>query len=242
VKDEGMQFGDLAWAAFLYFYRSSGDKKYGKVMRDIPFLASLRNNPSSISKKEFEEKIILNLIKIENYDLLLRQGFAEQILAMIIDLQPELSALRDISILNCDLSDKLIIAKINNSYRSLCSISGLWSTGASKILHVLNDRLFTILDPCITTYFGLIPSEREMVPFLKVVQANAIEIMKDYHAYAGSPEVFLAERLGYAQQGYHKSLVKFIDEFYILHIVDGLPIPPNWVPSCEIKEPFCPGR
>jgi hypothetical protein len=65
-----MKFNVLAWAALFIFYRSAADKKYVKVRADIPFLAALKNTPSSISEKEFEEKIILNHIKIENYDLL----------------------------------------------------------------------------------------------------------------------------------------------------------------------------
>jgi len=233
-----MKFNVMAWAALCFFYRSAADKKYVKVMADAPFLTALRGIPSSVSKEEFEEKIILDYIEIENYDLLLKHSFADQILTMIVELQPELSAFQDASILNCDLSDKSTATRINNVYRSLCSVPGLWSTGASKILHILNDKLFTVIDPSIAAHFGLLARDRELVSFLRVVQTDVKEVVEDFHrhGFVGSPEDFLAERLGYAQQGCQKSLVKFIDEYYWLHLGDGLPVPPLWAPLLETVE------
>jgi hypothetical protein len=230
-----MKFNVIAWAALCYFYRSVADAKYVRVMTDAPFLTTLRDTPSFVSIKEFEEKIILNYIKMKNYDLLPKNRLADEILAMIVELQPELLVLRNTSIMNCDLSDEATTTRINNVYRSLCSVPGLWSTGASKILHILNDKLFTVLDPCIAAHFGLLSRNGELVPFLRLVQADVMEIVEDYHqhGFVGLPEDFLAQRLGYAQQGCHKSLIKFIDEYYWLHLVDGLPVPPWWTPNME---------
>jgi hypothetical protein len=126
-----MKFNDLEWSAFCFFYRSVEDKNYVRVMADVPFLRELRNSPAGINPREFEEKVILNLIKIENYDLLLKRNLAAQLLAAIVELQPELSLLRDASILNCDLFEDAIVNSINNAYRTLCAIPGLWSTGAT---------------------------------------------------------------------------------------------------------------
>lgn len=230
-----MKFNVLAWSALCFFYRSVADRNYVRVMADTQFLSALRDTPSNVSLKDFEDKVILNNIRIENYDLLLKHNLAAQVLTAIIDLQPELSAMRGASILDCDLSDGTIASRINNVYRSLCSIPGLWSTGASKILHTLNDKLFAVLDPRSAVHFRLQPREGELVPFLRVVQGEALEVVENFHqhGFPGSPEDFLSERLGYAQQGCHKSLLKFIDEYYWLRFGDGLPVPPPWLPEVE---------
>ena len=88
-----MKFNELSWAAFCFYYRSVGDKKYGKIMGDTPFISKLREAPSEISASEFEQKVILDYVSIESYDLLIKHKLAESIVAKIIELQPEISSL-----------------------------------------------------------------------------------------------------------------------------------------------------
>jgi hypothetical protein len=103
------------------------------------------------------------------------------------------------------------------------------------VLHVLNDRLFAVLDQYLAAHLKLIPREGELVPLIRVVQGEAMEVVKDFkrHKFAGSPETFLSDELGYTKHGCRKSLVKFIDEYYWLTLVDELPIPPRWQPQIE---------
>jgi len=64
-----MKFNALSWAAVCFYYRSAGDRKYGKIMKDTPFISKLRESPSDISKLEFEEKVILDYIDIQLADI-----------------------------------------------------------------------------------------------------------------------------------------------------------------------------
>jgi len=227
-----MRFSDLSWAAFCFYYRSVGDQKYGRIMRDTSFMSKLREVPSDISVSEFEQKVILDYVSIESYDLLIKHKLAESIVAKIVDLQPEISSLQNSTILNCSLSDEDIAERIKAIYLGFHQIHGLWVTGISKVLHLLNNELFPILNPDIADHFRLREDKPIPVDWLTLIQQNAQEVTKDFHehGFSGSPETFLSEKLGYTSTGYQKSLIKFIDEYYWLRVGDRLPIPPGWVP------------
>ena len=228
-----MNFNQLAWGAICFYYRSLGDNKYSKVMRDTEFITRLRREPFNINAIEFEEKVLLDHINIENYDLLIGHGLARNVLDRIIELQPEIYSLEDAALLECDLSDHNVTNKINRIYSSVYSINGLWLTGVSKIVHLLNDKLFPILNLNISKYFRLLEGDTNLIQWVRISQQNAVEVVADFQKQRllGAPEKFLSEKLGYIRNGYEKSLVKFLDEFFWLRFGDSLPIPPHWVPT-----------
>ncbi len=227
-----MNFNQLAWGAVCFYYRSAGDSRYCRIMRDTEFISQLRESPMDISITEFEEKVILNHINIENYDLLIGHNLARNVLAEIIKLQPEIATLKDATLLDCDLSDSDIVENISKVYRGLYSINGLWLTGVSKIAHLLNDRLFALLNLGISNHFQLLEGNTSLIQWLQITQQNMREVTTDYReqGLSGSPQQFLSDKLGYSQYGCQKSLVKFIDEYFWLRFGDNLPIPPRWVP------------
>jgi len=117
-------------------------------MSDNNFIKRLKEEPCAINRKEFEEKALLGYIKIENYDLLIKQKLSMTILQAIVEMQPLLSRVQDLTILTADLSDtgnQSIVGTIERMYQSLCSVNGLSSAGASKILHLLNNKLFPVI-------------------------------------------------------------------------------------------------
>ena len=201
-------------------------------MRDTDFLSKIREMPSEIDPAMFEEKIILEYLSIENYDLLIGHDLAQNILAKIVELQPELSYLRNLTLLDCDLYFSETAEKINKIYAGLLSIRGLWLTGVSKIAHLLNDRLLAILNLNISTYFGLLEKDNSVISWLRITQQHAREVSSDFaqQGFTGSPDAYLSEKMGYSRYGYQKSLVKFIDEYFWLRFGDHLPVPPRWVP------------
>jgi hypothetical protein len=234
-----MNFNQLAWGAVCFYYRSLGDGKYSKIMRDINFLTRLRGEPFNIGAAEFEEKVLLDHVNIENYDLLIGHGLARHVLDKIVELQSETFFLQDISLVDCDLSDRDTTSRINRIYSSVYAINGLWLTGVSKIVHLLNDKLFPMLNLNISKHFGLLEGDTNLIQWMRIVQENAIEVITDFQKQKlpGSPEKFLSEKLGYTRHGYEKSLVKFMDEFFWLRFGDSLPIPPRWVPPGVISNP-----
>ena len=227
-----MNFNQLAWGAVCFYYRSLGDNKYSKIMRDTDFLTRLRQEPSNISAIEFEEKVLLDHVNIENYDLLIGHGLARNVLEKIIELQPETHSLKNITLLDCDLADRDITNKINLTYAIMYTVNGLWLTGVSKIVHLLNDKLFPILNLNISKHFGLLEGDTNLIQWVRITQENAREVIADFQQQKlpDSPEKYLSEKLGYTRSGYDKSLVKFLDEFFWLRFGDSLPIPPRWVP------------
>jgi len=228
-----MDFNQLAWGALCFYYRSAGDNKYGRIMKDSSFLYRLRESPEDISVTEFEEKVILDHIQIENYDLLVGHNLAGNVLSQVIALHPDIMEIKDLNLLDCDLSDGSVVDSINRVYAGLYSVRGLWLTGVSKISHLLNDRLLVLLNLNISNQFKLFEGNTSLVQWLKITQNNMIEVTEDFRrrGHKGSPEEYLSDKLGYTEQGYQKSLVKFIDEYFWLRFGDNLPVPPRWSPD-----------
>jgi len=223
-------FSELTWAGLCFYYRLAGDKRYSAVMSDHKFLTRLRCTPEELTPKEFEEKAILGFINIQNYDLLIGHKLAENILAKIIHHRDEVSMLRDLSLVECNLDDQRVVKGINHIYSEL-HIDGLWITGVSKIAHLLNDRLLPPINLDIARHFG-IQCQTDVTPWLRRMQWDIQEATDDFHnqGFEGTPDKFLSDKLGYLMRGYEKSLIKFADEYYWLCYGDGLPIPPKWIP------------
>jgi hypothetical protein len=191
-----------------------------------------------INIKEFEEKLILSHINIENYDLLIGNNLARQVLAEIVKLQPEMALLKDVTLQDCDLSNSDLTDDITKVYQSLYSINGLWLTGVSKIAHLLNDKLFALLNLDISSHFNLLGGTTNLLQWLKITQQNMQEVTTSFReqGFSGSPEQFLSDKLTYSEHGCQKSLVKFLDEYFWIRFGDNLPIPPKWAP------PFIPEK
>lgn len=228
-----MKFNELSWGAVCFYYRSAGDSKYSRIMSDAKFLSKLRTAPAEVNASEFEQKVILDYVNVESYDLLTGNQFARNILAKIVELYPETSSLQNVALLDCDLSSSKLLDKINMVYVELSSVYGLWLTGVSKIAHVLNDKLFTLINLKISEHFEIPEESNSLVQWMKVTQRNAEEVMLDFHeqGLTGSPEQFLSDKLGYADHGCHKSLIKYIDEYFWLRFGENLPVPPRWIPA-----------
>ena len=231
-----MNFNQLAWGAVCFYYRSAGDYRYCKSMNDTSFITKLRKAPMDISIKEFEEKVILHHINIENYDLLIGNNLARNVMSTIVKLQSEITMLEDVTLLDCDLSNSELTESIVKVYQSLYSINGLWLTGVSKIAHLLNDNLFALLNLDISNHFQLVEGTTSLDRWLKITQENMQEVTRDFkeQGFPGSPEQFLSDKLGYSEYGCQKSLVKFLDEYFWIRFGDNLPIPPRWAPPFSV--------
>ena len=227
-----VNFNDIAWAALCFYYRSIADRKYCRIMGDTPFIEKLRQTPLEITASEFEQKVLLDYVSISNYDLLIEHKLAERLLENIVGLQPDVSALAGLTLLDCDLSDSDIADRIEKIYGALYSVPGLWVTGVSKIAHLLNDRLLVLLNLDISAHFRLLDGSTGLITWIKILQDSARQVTRDFQdrGYPGTPEEFISEKLGYTRHGCHKSLVKYLDEYYWLRFADSLPIPPPWTP------------
>jgi len=228
-----VNFNDIAWAAVCFYYRSIADRKYCKILGDTPFIEKLRQTPHDVTASEFEQKVLLDYVRIINYDVLIEHKLAERLLEKIVGLQADISALQGLTLLDCDLSDSAIADRIEKIYAALYSIPGLWVTGVSKIAHLLNDKLLVLLNMDISDQFRLLDDSTAVIDWIKFLHDSARQVTEDFEdrGYQGTPEEFISEKLGYTRHGCHKSLVKYLDEYYWLRFADSLPIPPPWIPT-----------
>ncbi len=226
-----MKFHDLAWAALLYYYKSSGDRKYVKLFRDTAFLSKLRQAPWDVPYEEFEAKVIFGFISSVGLRLPAVRG-GDNLLAQIIELYPSISYLEDTCLHDCELSNEDLLNGVRQIYDRFHAIPGFWLTGISKIAHVLNDSLFAAINLGTSSYFGLVGEAGDFVKWLRIAQQNAQEAIEDFNSLGlpGSPEQFLSEKLGYTNYGCQKSLARFIDEYFWLTTSENLPVPPKWLP------------
>jgi len=229
----GVSFSGIAWAALCFYYRSVADRRYCKILGDTPFIEKLRQTPLDITPSEFEQKVILDYVSITNYDLLIEHKLAQRLLENIVGLQPDVTALQGLTLLDCDLSDTATADRIEKIYAALYSVPGLWVTGVSKIAHLLNDKLLALLNLDISAHFRLPDGSAGVITWVKFLQDSARQVASDFQErrYQGTPEEFISEKLGYTKHGCHKSLLKYLDEYYWLRFGDGLPIPPPWTPT-----------
>ncbi len=227
-----LKFRDLAWAALLYYYKSSGDRKYVKLFRDTEFISKLRQTPWDVTYEEFEAKVIFGFISSVGLRLPAVRG-EDNILSQIIELQPFTSSLQGIRLYDCDLSDEDLQNNIRQIYDRFRSIHGFWVTGISKIAHILNDSLFVALNLSTSSYFGLFGGSEDFIKWLGLTKQSAQEVTEDFHTLGlpDSPEEFLSDKLGYTHFGCQKSLARFIDEYFWLTTSENLPIPPKWLPT-----------
>jgi hypothetical protein len=228
-----VNFNDIAWAAVCFYYRSVADRKYCRILGDTPFIEKLRQTPQDIAASEFEQKVLLDYVNIINYDMLIEHRLAERLVEIIVALQPDVSALQGLTLLDCDLSDSVVSDRIERIYAALYSVPGLWATGISKIAHLLNDKLLVLLNMDLSSHFRLLDSSTGVITWAKFVQEVARHVTRDFEerGYQGTPEDFLSKELGYTGRGCSKSLVKYLDEYYWLHFAESLPIPPPWTPT-----------
>ncbi len=226
-----MKFSDLAWAALLHYYKSSGDRKYVELFRDTAFISKLRQTPWDVPYEEFETKVLSGFVN--SISLRLPVGTrGANILAKIIKLRQCTSSLQGLRLLDCDLSNEDLLKNIRQIYNGLSSVDGFWVTGISKITHVLNDSLFVVLDLRTLKYFGLRGRADDYIKWLDIAQQHAQEVTRDFYTLGlpGSPETLLSEKLGHSNYSCKKSLARFIDEYFWLTTSENLSIPPNWIP------------
>ncbi len=228
-----VSFNDIAWAAVCFYYRSVADRKYRRILGDKPFIEKLRQTPQDIAASEFEQKVLLDYVNIINYDVLIEHKLAERLLEIIVALQPAVSTLQGLTLLDCDFSDSVIADRIEEIYAAFYSVPGLWATGISKIAHLLNDKLLVLLNMDLSNRFRLLDSSTGVITWAKFLQDIGRQVTRDFEeqGYQGTPEEFISEKLGYTGRGCIKSLVKYLDEYYWLHFAESLPIPPPWIPT-----------
>jgi hypothetical protein len=231
-----MNYKEIAWAAVIDFYIAGNNNKYVELFRNKNLINNLRQNPSSVPFKVFKDKIISDFLNSWGR-MYIQDDTAKEIYDAIIALNPFTLQMGNDTLMTCNLSSGSTVCDVTGKiYDRLTGIWGINMVGFSKIAHILNDSQFPLIDnPIRKKYkkvYSINDSPAGYINWMIEMQKQACAVIADFQkqGFAGSPEIFLSQKLGYASVGCNKSLVKFLDEYYWLTVTHGVPIPPKWIP------------
>ena len=235
-----MNFIDVAWAAYIDHCIAGRNSKYINLFSNYYLVSSLRQAPASLNFEYFCQNVCSDFLNswgkmyIQNNSI---NNDALNIYNAIIQLNPLVCQIQNQTILTCNLSQgSPLYLNIIQMYDTLTNIGGISMTGFSKIAHILNDRLFPLIDNPIRkelrAAYNVSHDSQGYINWMREMKNQANEVIDDFHqkGFKGSPEIFLSQHLGYDVKGHIKSIVKFLDEYYWLTITHGLTIPPSWSP------------
>ena len=239
---------EFAWCAFLYG-AIDGDKAYQTLMNKTVFLEKIRNDPAGVSPDEIQKDLIYFL---NQWRTRISHETANEIRAQIIKIHPFLAALSQVSVENVDLGKSVIVNStsitvfdvVKECYNGLDAVHGIGPTATSKILHVLQPRLFMmwdalILDCCHKKHSGVDGSGKGYATYLQIMQPVSAQVAQDFamsdlnpSTHLGeTPAAYLSARLEYDPP---KTMAKYLDEYNwvtVTTIKNGVKMPPSWHPE-----------
>lgn len=221
-EETGVKVKDLAWGAYVVWVRSAHAPVYQPLATSGKFLSRLQSNPRLKEFEALREFLVHFGVPWAPKDL------AKRYLPLWPRLKPHVHRLAGQRLEECDLND----AAIQNAIQGAYDCFYLWSWGgdvvASKVLHFFNTRLFVMWDSAIwARYHAGKSGSKAYLEFLRVMQEEAIEVLKDFKALGlhGGPEQWLSRQLGYKGV---RPLTKLIDDYNLVTVRDRLSMATDW--------------
>jgi hypothetical protein len=224
-----MTFTELAWGAFIYRALGS-DREYMEIITHVDFLRRLRLHPKDISATEFKEtvKLFLNRWRCRVSD-----DVCARLLRSLQATGEMIGSLRNRNLTTLTEDD---IARAGIVFGCLIENIGVKAAIAAKTLHIVNPLVFVPVDNPILARLGdetngvINNTQSGYASFIRLAQQHAIDVTADFNRRGlhGSPAIYLSEKLGYAP---HKTLAKYVDEYFWVTRTNEFSIPPLWDPS-----------
>lgn len=240
---------EFEWAVFIYG-AIGGDPIYKKLMEQEPLLNALRRNPSILLTNDIREKIIRGFLNQWSCHVHNNSDSAKALKRALRSINNYLVIFHEKCLSDINFNQSVRINNVQMSYEeameycyaSIVSIGyNFGKTATSKLLHVLNPKLFVMWDkPIFEAYNSQNPSitdsARGYIEYLKVMQQSASQLQIDFcndprmtsYRHLG-PAGYLSLRLNFNP---HKTLAKFLDEYNWVTITNKVTVPPQWHP-CE---------
>lgn len=126
---------------------------------------------------------------------------------------------------------------IQNIYNKFIAIEHIGPTASTKILHILQPRLFVMWDKAIyDEYHNIFPqvsaSAKGYCTFLEKVKVLANHINQEFNNLVintkQTPADYLSDKLKIKPP---KTLAKYLDEYNWVTITRGVDVPPSWHPN-----------
>lgn|GEM_PF-1133645 len=248
-EGETPTWDEFAWAAFLYKAMVGGDNDYQGLMEQDQFLKNLRTNPAGVEPAKIQDPVIkfLNRWRCRTPN---NPEAAEAILDALRILQPCLQALSAFEIETVDFDHPIIVngnqitvhEAIAKCYRTLNELRGFGATMTSKLLHILQPKLFIMWDSKILNHYW--QSDQQVqdsgagyCAFLQAVKEIEERISQSFMKAVSpdeanqGPAVYLSMKLEYDPP---KTMAKYLDEYNWVKFANEVEVPPpSWLPMCR---------
>jgi hypothetical protein len=216
-----MNFRELAWGVYLYQAVEKYDKVYKDLFSQQQTLGRLRENPGSVSVKEFENSVVDFLRKWGGQHINKLPATPQALLSGVIAIQAVVQKLRASSFPETNVDDietniQLVISRLEAiSWKNKPGSNvSLGATFASKLAHVLHPGLFVMWDENIAKHYtGERPKSINYTKFFRTAQHEARKAIASYKQYA--PDRDLVEFLNSVQRvpDAVPVLTKYIDAY-----------------------------
>jgi len=241
-------WAEFAWATFFY-WAQGGDRDYQDLMEEQQFLNDLRTAPSEMDPVQVQDKVIAGFLNRWRCRLPNTRESAQAILGALQDLHPYLQVLRALDIRQVNFEQNTVVNREQITIQrsvAMCyerlrkSARGLGPTAVSKLLHILQPKLFVMWDRPILDEFhrrnhriqdsgtGYCAYLRMMQEIARQVTSSFQDAVLDPPATADqTPAAYLSTQMGYRPP---KTMAKFLDEFNWVRISKQMEVPPLWHP------------
>jgi len=253
MKSEKVKFNikpswrKFAWSTFLFHMWSSNDA-YIQLMNDQDFTKQIWEtlpNSDNLDTEYVAHRIIKFLQDYGCHTPNNNSGLIRNLIEALQNSTLFLQALYSLEITTINFDNTLCIQGITQSLRDVIknlyskfdAIKHIGPTASTKILHILQPRLFVMWDKEICEeYHNISPqvstSAKGYCAFLEKVKVLANHINQEFNNLGinttQTPADYLSDKLKIKPP---KTLAKYLDEYNWVTITRGVKVPPSWHPD-----------
>jgi hypothetical protein len=242
------RWGEFAWAAFLYG-AICGDHDYRALINKTQFLNGLRSNPEASPINEIRQLLIKGFLNRWKCRITNTPQSARIVRAKLIIVQPYLRVLDNLAIedvnfnqiINVNNEQMTVDEAIKECYTHVTNIRNRFAaTAASKLLHILQPKLFVMWDKDILTHYKdnnyqVSNGAQGYCVYLHLMQDVATQVLQSFQNATLNPPAginqcpadYLSMRMKYNPP---KTMAKYIDEYNWVVITNRVHVPPLWHP------------
>lgn len=241
---------EFAWATFLYS-AMGGDRDYQGILNRTELLNRLRSNPEAALTGEIQQNLIKGFLNRWKCRVRNTPQSARAVRTKLHEMQPYLQALDNLGIEDINFGQAIYIDGeqmtveecIKHCYLHMTIRRyRMFTTGVSKLLHILQPKLFVMWDKDILEHYKKIDDRVSNEPegyciYLHLMQDMAKQVTQGFrHAMLNPPAganesvaVYLSARMNYNPP---KTMAKYLDEYNWVTVTNKAQVPPSWYP-CE---------
>lgn len=247
----GPDWQTFAWAVFIFHY-AGFDYSYQQLLtNESNFFHILRTQPNKANTSDIQEKLIKGFLNAWKCRMLNKRKSAKAIRKALHELLPYFGSVKRLRIETVNFDRKISLNNtwltvsqvIEQIYKRVSEIGfRLGPTGTSKLLHVLQPKLFVMWDKKIRKNYKNHENSRisenaklyrvyleAMHKCAKRLRENFKKAKLEHPAIHGqNPAEYLSRQMNIKPA---KTLAKYLDECNWVTITKNVELPPKWYPK-----------